>query len=105
MGSIATLPGTSHYSKRKLDYKLQMHTGIISGDMSYCLTKQTELFDHNDHHCIERIKGKAHKPESTNLTITRLLCHVVGYFAAAEPGALHKIDGMMLKEHYAEVLT
>ena len=65
-----------------------------------------ELFGHNGHRYVWRKKGEACKPENTIQTVKYRGGSIMlwGCFAAGGTGALHKIDGIMRKEHYVEIL-
>ena len=65
-----------------------------------------ELFGNNDHRYIWRKKGEAGRPENTIPTVKHEGGNIMlwGCFAAAGTGALYKIDGIMKKEHYLEIL-
>uniref|UniRef100_A0AAZ3SH12 Transposase Tc1-like domain-containing protein n=1 Tax=Oncorhynchus tshawytscha TaxID=74940 RepID=A0AAZ3SH12_ONCTS len=65
-----------------------------------------ELFVHNDHRYVWRKRGDACKAKNTIPTMKRgggsfILC---GCFAAGGTGALHKIEGVMRKENYVDIL-
>ncbi|KAK6322560.1 hypothetical protein J4Q44_G00073520 [Coregonus suidteri] len=105
--------GRSHCSKtaiKKPGYGLQLHMGtkiILFGEMSSGLMKQKiELFGHNDHRYVWRKKGDACKPKNTIPTVMHRGGSIMlwGCFAAEGTGALHKIDGIMRKENYVDIL-
>ncbi|XP_062921089.1 endoribonuclease LACTB2 isoform X2 [Mobula hypostoma] len=59
-----------------------------------------ELFGHNDHRYVWRKKGEACKPKNTIPTVKQGGSN----FAAEGTGALHKMDGIMRKEYYVDIL-
>ena len=65
-----------------------------------------ELFGHNDHRYVWRKKGKAGRPKNTISTVNHGGGSIILWecFAAGGTGALHKIDGVMTKENYVDIL-
>lgn len=65
-----------------------------------------ELFGHNDQRYVWRKAGEAFHPNKTVPTVKHGGGSIMlwGCFAAAGTGKLHKIDGIMRKEHYVEIL-
>ncbi|KAK6325046.1 hypothetical protein J4Q44_G00043880 [Coregonus suidteri] len=72
----------------------------------WCDETKIELFGHNDHRYVWRKKGVACKPKNTILTVKHGGGSIMlwGCFAAGVTGALHKIDGIMRKENYVDIL-
>ena len=65
-----------------------------------------ELFGHNDHRYVWRKMGEACKPKTTIPTVKHRFGSIMlwGCFAARGTGALHKIDGIMKRENYVDIL-
>ena len=55
---------------------------------------------------IIRKKGEACKPKTTIPTVKHVggSIMLLGCFAAAGTGALHKIDGIMMEENYVDIM-
>ncbi|KAI4873237.1 hypothetical protein NFI96_022814 [Prochilodus magdalenae] len=91
----------SYRSGRKGEKDLHFWRHVLWSDET-----KIELFGHNDHRYVWRKKGEASKPKNTILTVKHGGGSIMlwGCFAAGGTGALHKIDGIMRKEHYVEIL-
>uniref|UniRef100_A0AAZ3RMC9 Tc1-like transposase DDE domain-containing protein n=1 Tax=Oncorhynchus tshawytscha TaxID=74940 RepID=A0AAZ3RMC9_ONCTS len=65
-----------------------------------------ELFGHNDHHYVWRKKGEACKPKITIPTVKHGGGSIMlwGCIAAGGTGVLHKVDGIMRKNYYVDIL-
>jgi hypothetical protein len=65
-----------------------------------------ELFGHNDHRYVCRIKGETCKLNTTIPTVKHGGGRIMLWwcFPAGETGALHKIDGIMMEENYVDIL-
>lgn len=65
-----------------------------------------ELFGHNQQRYVWRKKGDAYNPNNTIPTVKHGGGSIMwGCFAAGGTGALHKINGVMKKEQYVEILN
>ena len=65
-----------------------------------------QLFGHNDQRYVWQKQGEAFHPKNTVLTVKLGGGSIMlwGCFAASGTGKLQKIDGIMRKEHYVEIL-
>uniref|UniRef100_A0AAZ3SS38 Tc1-like transposase DDE domain-containing protein n=1 Tax=Oncorhynchus tshawytscha TaxID=74940 RepID=A0AAZ3SS38_ONCTS len=109
----AAQQGRSHCSKttiKKPDFRFA--TAYGDKDRTFWINvlwsdeTKIELFGHNDHRYIWRRKGEACKPKNIIPTVKHWGGNIMlwGCFAAEGTGALHKIDGFMMRENYVDIL-
>lgn len=90
-----------NFAKENLERSSAFWSNVLWSDET-----KIELFGHNDQRFIWREKGEAYNPKNTIPTVKHGGGSIMlwGCFSANGPGDLHRIDGIMDKHQYLEIL-
>lgn len=103
---------TPLHKKRHLEARLKFAKAHLTKDPAFFESilwsdeTKMELFGHNDQRYIWRQSGEAYNPKNTIPTVKHGGGNIMlwGCFAANGTGKLHKVEGIMKKEQYIEIL-